>query len=749
PPVSEARLLFSVFALLSTIHLEYCPPHCQCEWEIHSVSCFGVEVVPVFHSSTKEVWLLGTKMYSISENAFANLANISQIYISDDSTLRYLERHSFYNLSRVTHIQLNGIKTLSYIDQDAFKNLPNLKYLGITNTGLTTFPELQHIHSSQEHFILEMVENVFIQVIPANSFTGISLNTLTIVLNSNGVKEIQDYAFNGTKLEEVYLDRNLDLEQIEEFAFYGVIQGPTHLDLSDTKVHSLPSIGMKNIEKLQAKNTWALKMLPSFRAFCSLTKLFRWKVLHSEAVICNLTWATSGKLQLSSATLSQRYLEYNISQHLKSEKFGIPTHGSANSNRNSLICPTKKSQDDTLFYVKTYSEHLSEVFDSSLCNELDADDGPSCTPLPDALNPCEDVMSKDILRILVWVVSLFAISANLLVLVILLTSRQKMSVTRFLIGHLAFADCCMGFYLLVIAFVDFYTRSNYHHYAITWQTGSGCNIVGTLSVFASELSVFTLTLISLQRWNAIFSAIRPDRKMRLRHASVLMLVGWLLCVFLALLPVLGVSSYQKVSICLPMDTGTTAARTYIISVLIVNVTAFMVVCLCYIHIYFMVHNPNHNSSRYDTSMAKRMAVIIFTNFLCLAPTCFYGLSAAFHHPMITVTDSKVLLYMLVIFNAPPPPIYNKGYVFFSTGAAGSFLSSQLLHQPIFLCYLDKGISQRHPDDAESDGSLSTASTPLSKPTSQYYSLHIKKFSTPKSSIHIPPKIRLKKQKMAF
>lgn len=100
---------------------------------------------------------------------------------------------------------------------------------------------------------------------------------------------------------------------------------------------------------------------------------------------------------------------------------------------------------------------------------------------------------------------------------------------------------------------------------------------------------------------------------------------------------------------------------------------------------------------------------------------------------------------------PPPPslIYNKGYVFFSTGAAGSFLSSQLLHQPIFLCYLDKGISQRYPDDAESDGSLSTASTSLSKPTSQYYSLHIKKMSTPKLSIHIPKQIRLKKQKVAF
>lgn len=52
---------------------------------------------------------------------------------------------------------------------------------------------------------------------------------------------------------------------------------------------------------------------------------------------------------------------------------------------------------------------------------------------------------------------------------------------------------------------------------------------------------------------------------------------------------------------------------------------------------------------------------------------------------------------------------------FSTGAAGAFLSSQLLCTPIFLCYPDKGISPRHPDVAEPDGALPAASTPLSKP----------------------------------
>lgn len=54
-------------------------------------------------------------------------------------------------------------------------------------------------------------------------------------------------------------------------------------------------------------------------------------------------------------------------------------------------------------------------------------------------------------------------------------------------------------------------------------------------------------------------------------------------------------------------------------------------------------------------------------------------------------------------------------MFFSTGAAGAFLSSQLLCKPFFLCYPDKGISQRHPDVAEPNGVVSTASTPLPKP----------------------------------
>ncbi|XP_056158097.1 thyrotropin receptor-like [Lampris incognitus] len=652
----------------STLLLEWCPAQCECESETRGISCFDIDVIPSFHPSTEEVWLVETRLLSIPQDAFANLVNVSHIYISDDEGLRHLDKHSFHNLPLIVHIEIRSLRTLSQIDPEAFKDLPNLKYLGIFNTGLYSFPVIYNIQSTQEEFLLEIVDNLLIEMIPANSFHGICDNDLTIIMNGNGLKEIQHYAFNGSRLQEVYLNKNVDLERVDEFAFSGVIHGPTLLDLSETRVSSLPSIGLGLIEKLRAKNTWTLKKLPPLTAFlhlqkaeltfhshcCGLKNLKRWRG-HTEAAICNLTRAGVGQqLQKSSGTFYpgyQRHKPFHQDPHLHDsdnlENIEKPYH------HQYSICP---SEERGLFYVDSPMGDPDEGFDYALCNKLHMDNFKvSCRPLPDAFNPCEDVMSHGFLRVFVWIVSLLAILANSLVMVILLISHHKLSITRFLICHLAFADFCMGLYLLLIGSVDLYTRSQYYHHAIDWQTGAGCNLAGTLSIFASELSVYTLTAITLQRWHDIFFAMRSKQKLRMRHIAAVMLVGWLLCLILALLPLAGVSSYQKVSVCLPMDTKTSAAQVYVVSVLTLNILAFMVVCVCYFHIYCMVHNPEHQSSKQDASMAKRMAVLIFTNLLCLFPVSFYGLSAALHRPLITVTQSKVLLVLFYPLNSCANP----------------------------------------------------------------------------------------------
>lgn len=59
--------------------------------------------------------------------------------------------------------------------------------------------------------------------------------------------------------------------------------------------------------------------------------------------------------------------------------------------------------------------------------------------------------------------------------------------------------------------------------------------------------MFTLTAITLERWYTIKHALRLDRKLRLRHACIVMTAGWIFSSLAALLPTVGVSSYGKVS----------------------------------------------------------------------------------------------------------------------------------------------------------------------------------------------------------
>ncbi|XP_028252857.1 thyrotropin receptor [Parambassis ranga] len=659
-----------------------CPAVCECsEWKIHTISCFDIDILPRFPASTETLWLFETRLSSVPADAFANMINISRIYISVDMKLQRLEKHSFYSLRKITHIEIRNTKSLKYIDPEAFKHLPNLKYLGIFNTGLRFFPDLSYIHSNDMNFILEIVDHLYITEIPANSFRGITSDVLTVMLYGNGFREIQHHAFNGTKLDQVDLHRNMYLTKMDDRAFAGTISGPTLLDVSQTGITSLPTTGMDSIRELKARNTWSLKKLPPIKTFKHLTvanltypshccgfKNLKKKRGFLEYIICNLTAfydqhhkRSVGPLRMPSLqgdsvveTLPDQ--EQNDGGHRDSQhdwRRG-DFHGSLHYHAYFGGQP----DEDVGFgeTLKNPQEDNSQDFDSRydyvVCEEGEE---VACSPVPDEFNPCEDIMGFGFLRVSVWFVSLLAVLGNMVVLLVLLTSHYKLSVSRFLMCHLAFADLCMGIYLLLIASVDLHTRAEYFNHAIDWQTGPVCGLAGFFTVFASELSVYTLTVITLERWYAITFAMRLDRKLRLHHAAVVMLGGWIFCLIMALLPLVGVSSYQKVSICLPMDTQSTVAQVYIMSVLILNVLAFFVICACYFKIYCAVHNPHYRSGSKDTNIAKRMAVLIFTDFLCMAPISFYAMSAVLDRPLITVSNSKILLVLFYPLNSCANP----------------------------------------------------------------------------------------------
>jgi hypothetical protein len=76
-------------------------------------------------------------------------------------------------------------------------------------------------------------------------------------------------------------------------------------------------------------------------------------------------------------------------------------------------------------------------------------------------------------------------------------------------------------------------------------SGPGCQIAGFLTVFASELSIYTLTVITSERWYAITYALHLDKRLRLMTAFKVMAAGWLYAITMATLPLLGISGYSK------------------------------------------------------------------------------------------------------------------------------------------------------------------------------------------------------------
>lgn len=108
------------------------------------------------------------------------------------------------------------------------------------------------------------------------------------------------------------------------------------------------------------------------------------------------------------------------------------------------------------------------MFNGVTCRVLNVE----CTPQPDAMNPCEDIMGFVWLRLCVWLVGTTAFLANTVAMLVLFSRALNNSVPKFLMFMLAFADFCTAIYLLLLAYEDLISSEEYFNHAYTWQNGN-------------------------------------------------------------------------------------------------------------------------------------------------------------------------------------------------------------------------------------------------------------------------------------
>nr|XP_016932820.2 lutropin-choriogonadotropic hormone receptor [Drosophila suzukii]XP_036675521.1 lutropin-choriogonadotropic hormone receptor [Drosophila suzukii]XP_036675522.1 lutropin-choriogonadotropic hormone receptor [Drosophila suzukii] len=582
----------------------------------------------------------------IQDGAFANLTLLRTIYITNAPKLTFLSKDVFFGISGTVEI------------------------IRIINSGLTRVPDLSHL---PPHNILQMIDLDNNQITRIDT-KSIKVKTAQLILANNDISYVDDSAFFGSKIAKLSLNDNLRLEHMHPNAFDGI--DITELDLSSTSLVAMPSVGLQNIEALYIQNTHTLKTIPSIYNFRNLQRAYLTHSFHCCAFqfpsrhdpqrhAQRMLEIEKWRKQCKSESVSRQERSTLDNAYTMPEDFG--TFESTDESSTDLVPITFASFDymaDDSLNKGTFHEKITlnpeDDMSAELCGNFTfRKPNIECYPMPNDLNPCEDVMGYQWLRISVWIVVALAVVGNVAVLTVILSIRPESTpVPRFLMCHLAFADLCLGVYLLLVASIDAHSMGEYFNYAYDWQYGLGCKAAGFLTVFASHLSVFTLTVITIERWLAITQAMYLNHRIKLRPAALIMLGGWIYSMFMSSLPLFGISNYSSTSICLPMENRDVYDTVYLIAIMVCNGVAFSIIAVCYAQIYLSLGRETrqaHHNSPGELSVAKKMALLVFTNFACWSPIAFFGLTALAGYPLINVTKSKILLVFFYPLNSCADP----------------------------------------------------------------------------------------------
>lgn len=279
----------------------------------------------------------------------------------------------------------------------------------------------------------------------------------------------------------------------------------------------------------------------------------------------------------------------------------------------------------------------------------------SCYPQPDDFNSCDDVLGNWVLRILVWVVIVINVSGNVTVVAVFLANYKRFNAVKLLLCNMAFADVCMSVYLVTLAIVDAVTFGEFADHAVDWKTGGGCEAIGFISVFSSILSLYSLTVITIERFYTIHYAMY-GRKIGFKQALVLVIIGWVYATVMAMLPLVGVSDYTVTAICLPFDLSN-GGRAYVIFGLLANLLAFCVIAGIYAYLFCSITGGRRMASRRrDANVLLKMMILVLVDFFCWMPIIVMGVTFASRGDVaISLLSAKYVMVFIYPLNSCANP----------------------------------------------------------------------------------------------
>ena len=611
------------------------------------INCLNgnISVAHVFYPSNVTVlsWA-HNHILNISKDSFVGLVDTLETLHLNNNSLQHLQHGIFERFVNLQDLDLRH-NMLREIMCGVFEGLESLKGLDLS------------------HNVLQEIQPCI--------FTGVE-GLVWLNLGNNMLKEIQPGVFNALRnLTHLYMHSNM-LKAVKP----GVSKGLGNLLLLDLSSNMLELVqggvfsGFTKLKYLYLDSNLLSRLLSPVLG--ELTRLVILNLSHNQLVHLHPdTFQNFSNLDsLILRNISLTFLPEDIFLPMRLLQFLDLSANKLNELRfhpfkGCTILETLNITQNPLLWISTdsfiglnVSAQVLVDNPASCCFITNSNCKSRSTKSP--FLTCGRMLPYDVLRVGIWVVSIFAIVNNILGILVRCKQRKQANKVQFLlITNLSISDLLMGVYLIILLSVDLYYTDYFPSHSYSWRNSILCRIAGSLSVLSSEASVFFITMISIDRAIAISF---PFRAHRLSTKSSCMIISLLWCLAFGIsitsfllsemdsdvyavpeicvgLPLSRQHTYNKTEISAQVSrsfdatasvleykaSGSQAAMYFSIAIFtVLNLFCFFVVAFCYLTIFITATKTARKSGRSislkeDIQMAKKMFLLVLTDFCCWVP----------------------------------------------------------------------------------------------------------------------------------
>uniref|UniRef100_A0A8C0DY49 Leucine rich repeat containing G protein-coupled receptor 5 n=1 Tax=Balaenoptera musculus TaxID=9771 RepID=A0A8C0DY49_BALMU len=660
----------------------------------------------------EELRLAGNALTYIPKGAFAGLYSLKVLMLQNNH-LRQVPTEALQNLRSLQSLHLHnnrihslgkkcfdGLHSLETLDLNynnldefptAIRTLSNLKELGFHSNNIKSIPEKAFV-GNPSLITIHFYDNP-IQVVGRSAFQHLpELRTLTL----NGASQITEFPdLTGTaSLESLTLTgaqisslpqtvcdqlpnlQALDLSYnlLEDLPSFSVCQKLQKIDLRHNEMCEIRANTFQQLFSLRSLNlAWnkiAIIHPNAFSTLPSLRKLDLSSNRLSSFPVTGLHGLTHLKLTgnhaLQSLISSENFPELKVIEMPYAYQccaFGVCENVYKISNQwtkgdNSSADDLHK-KDAGMFQVQ--DERDLEDFLLDFEEDLKALHSVQCSPSPGPFKLCEYLFGSWLTRIGVWTIAVLALTCNALVTSTVFRAPLYISSVKLLIGLIAVVNMLTGVSSAVLAGVDAFTFGSFAQHGAWWEQGVGCQVVGFLSIFASESSVFLLTLAALERGFSVKCSAKFETKTPFSSLKAIVVLCAVLAVTVAAVPLLGGSEYSASPLCLPLPFGEPSATGYMVALVLLNSLCFLVMTIAYTKLYCNLEKGDLENI-WDCSMVKHIALLLFTNCILYCPVAFLSFSSLLN---LTFISPEVIKFILLVIVPLPACLNPLLYILFN------------------------------------------------------------------------------------